>query len=81
MVSAWSVEMPLHFSNSDALYDCQVLYQMFRKFTLIGMENLVLLDFVAGACSFFVIAFGGTFIGVAFAFVVSILTRSIKYPK
>ena len=54
---------------------------MFRKFTLIGMENLVLLDYVAGACSFFVIAFGGTLIGVAFAFLVSILTRFIQNHK
>jgi sodium/hydrogen exchanger-like protein 3 len=50
---------------------------MFRKFTLIGYVNLALVDYLSGAASFLVIALGGTLIGIGFAFVVSLLTRSL----
>uniref|UniRef100_A0A915LWW2 Cation/H+ exchanger domain-containing protein n=1 Tax=Meloidogyne javanica TaxID=6303 RepID=A0A915LWW2_MELJA len=35
-----------------------VLYQMFRKFTLIGVNNLAVFDYIAGIFSFVVIALG-----------------------
>ncbi|KAL3077285.1 hypothetical protein niasHS_013274 [Heterodera schachtii] len=52
-----------------------VLYQMFRKFTLIGVDQLALADYLAGVGSFVVISFGGALTGLFFAFFVSILTR------
>uniref|UniRef100_A0A914HU55 Sodium/hydrogen exchanger n=1 Tax=Globodera rostochiensis TaxID=31243 RepID=A0A914HU55_GLORO len=44
-------------------------------FTLIGADLLALADYLAGIGSFVVISLGGTFIGLLFAFLVSILTR------
>nr|CAD2196696.1 unnamed protein product [Meloidogyne enterolobii] len=58
-----------------------VLYQMFRKFTLIGVNNLAVFDYIAGIFSFVVIALGGTLIGLFFAFFVSILTRFTSRVK
>lgn len=48
---------------------------MFRKFTLIGVDQLSLADYLAGVGSFVVISFGGALTGLFFAFFVSILTR------
>ncbi len=48
---------------------------MFKKFTLIGADRLIPVDYAAGICSFFVIALGGTIIGIAYAFVVSFITK------
>lgn len=55
-----------------------VLYQMFRKFTLIGADHLSLSDYLAGMASFAVIALGGTLIGLLFALLASILTRPFQ---
>ena len=52
-----------------------VLYQMFRKFILIGEQNLLLMDFVAGVGSFFVIALGGVIIGLSFAVLAALATK------
>lgn len=48
---------------------------MFRKFGLIGAENLVLVDCLLGILSFVVIAAGGILIGLVFALIVSLATR------
>jgi sodium/hydrogen exchanger-like protein 3 len=53
-----------------------VLYQMFRKFILIGEANLRPTDFIAGIGSFLVIALGGIAIGLAFALLASLATKS-----
>ncbi len=54
-----------------------VLYRMLGKFSQLAEErgSLVLRDYVAGALSFGVIAFGGVAIGVVFALLVSLVTR------
>ncbi|VDK49796.1 unnamed protein product [Gongylonema pulchrum] len=54
-----------------------VLYQMFRKFVLIGADNLVPIDYVAGGISFFVIGLGGAAIGTFYAFIVSFITKLV----
>lgn len=50
---------------------------MLRKFVLIGTENLIPVDFVAGGLSFFPISFGGVFMGIIFAILVSLLTKCV----
>ncbi|TKR93984.1 hypothetical protein L596_008342 [Steinernema carpocapsae] len=52
-----------------------VLYQMFKKFVLIGEDNLDPVDYAAGGLSFIVIGLGGILIGMAFAFAVSFITK------
>ncbi|VDN05549.1 unnamed protein product [Thelazia callipaeda] len=52
-----------------------VLYRMFRKFVMIGADKLIMIDYVAGCVSFFVIGLGGTAIGLFYAFVVSFITK------
>nr|CAD2176022.1 unnamed protein product [Meloidogyne enterolobii] len=52
-----------------------VLYQMFRKFLLIGIDNLSFWHFIAGCASFLIISFGGLFIGLLFAIVASLATK------
>ncbi|VDM91452.1 unnamed protein product [Litomosoides sigmodontis] len=52
-----------------------VLYQMFRKFVLIGRDKLIPIDYFAGGVSFFVIGLGGTAIGLFYAFIVSFITK------
>ncbi|CAK5022457.1 unnamed protein product [Meloidogyne enterolobii] len=52
-----------------------VLYQMFRKFLLIGIDNLSFWHFIAGCASFLIISIGGLFIGILFAIVASLATK------
>uniref|UniRef100_A0A0N4Z1Z9 Sodium/hydrogen exchanger n=1 Tax=Parastrongyloides trichosuri TaxID=131310 RepID=A0A0N4Z1Z9_PARTI len=52
-----------------------VLYQMFKQFIIIGTNNVTPIDYIKGTISFPVIAFGGTTIGIIFAFIVSLLTK------
>jgi len=52
-----------------------VLYVMFKKFTDIGEDNLIAIDFIAAGGSFFVIAIGGVFIGLVYAILVSLITK------
>uniref|UniRef100_A0A914Z9U9 Sodium/hydrogen exchanger n=1 Tax=Panagrolaimus superbus TaxID=310955 RepID=A0A914Z9U9_9BILA len=52
-----------------------VLYLMFKKFNDIGEENVIYIDYIAGGCSFFVIALGGVLIGIVFALIVSFITK------
>uniref|UniRef100_A0AC35F8Q9 Sodium/hydrogen exchanger n=2 Tax=Panagrolaimus sp. PS1159 TaxID=55785 RepID=A0AC35F8Q9_9BILA len=52
-----------------------VLYLMFKKFNDIGEENMTFIDYSAGGLSFFVIALGGVFIGICFAFIASFVTK------
>ncbi|EJW71031.1 hypothetical protein WUBG_18063 [Wuchereria bancrofti] len=48
---------------------------MFRKFVLIGKDKLIPIDYFSGGISFFVIGFGGTAIGLFYAFIVSFITK------
>jgi len=42
----------------------EVLYRMFEKFSVIGMENIVAVDVIKGVVSFVVVLVGSTLIGV-----------------
>ncbi|PAV58005.1 hypothetical protein WR25_13949 isoform B [Diploscapter pachys] len=52
-----------------------VLYQMFKAFAIIGSDNLTIGDYASGSVSFIVVAVGGAFIGVFFAFITSLVTK------
>uniref|UniRef100_A0A914YMK6 Sodium/hydrogen exchanger n=1 Tax=Panagrolaimus superbus TaxID=310955 RepID=A0A914YMK6_9BILA len=52
-----------------------VLYFMFKNFNNIGIENLTFNDYASAGASFFVIIFGGLFIGLFFAVCCSFITK------
>ncbi|MBN3311139.1 SL9A3 protein, partial [Amia calva] len=52
-----------------------VLYNVFDSFVSIGGENINAAEIVKGVVSFFVVAFGGSLVGVVFAILLSLLTR------
>ncbi|KAL8165820.1 UNVERIFIED_CONTAM: Sodium/hydrogen exchanger 3, partial [Gekko kuhli] len=58
-----------------------VLYNVFDSFVAIGAENVTGVDCVKGIVSFFVVSVGGTLIGVAFAFLLSLVTRFTKHVQ
>ncbi|XP_064215970.1 sodium/hydrogen exchanger 3 isoform X2 [Tribolium castaneum] len=52
-----------------------VLYHLFESYTEMGLENIVYQDIVAGLASFFVVALGGTVIGVIWGLGTGYVTR------
>ncbi|XP_019364689.1 PREDICTED: sodium/hydrogen exchanger 3 [Gavialis gangeticus] len=58
-----------------------VLYNVFESFVAIGAENVTGVDCVKGIVSFFVVSLGGTLVGVAFAFLLSLVTRFTKHVR
>lgn len=59
----------------------QVLYHMFEGYTEMGMENILAIDYMAGVASFFVIALGGTFMGVIWGFAAAFVSRFTHHVK
>ncbi|KAM6449319.1 sodium/hydrogen exchanger 3 isoform 2-T2 [Liasis olivaceus] len=58
-----------------------VLYNVFESFVSIGAENVTGVDCIKGIVSFFVVSLGGTFIGIMFAFLLSLVTRFTKHVR
>ncbi|XP_067856631.1 sodium/hydrogen exchanger 3.1 [Heptranchias perlo] len=58
-----------------------VLYNVFASFVQVGAENINGLDYFKGIVSFFVVSLGGTAVGIAFAFVLSLVTRFTKHVR
>ncbi|XP_077154855.1 sodium/hydrogen exchanger 3 isoform X2 [Ranitomeya variabilis] len=56
-----------------------VLYNVFDSFVSIGGENVTGVDCVKGVVSFFVVSIGGTLVGIAFAYLLSLVTRFTKH--
>lgn len=52
-----------------------VLYNMFETYTEMGMDKIIYTDLLAGFASFFVVALGGTVIGVVWGFATGFVTR------
>jgi solute carrier family 9 (sodium/hydrogen exchanger), member 3 len=52
-----------------------VFYRVFVSFSEMGINNIILNDVVLGVTSFFIVAFGGIFIGLAFAILGSLSTK------
>lgn len=52
-----------------------VLYHMFESYSEMGSDKIVYMDVVAGCGNFFVVAIGGTVIGVIWGFATGFVTR------
>ena len=57
------------------LWPLQVLYHMFESYTEMGPNNILYTDVLAGFASFFVVALGGTIIGILWGFLTGLVTR------
>ncbi|KAK2887477.1 hypothetical protein Q8A67_015705 [Cirrhinus molitorella] len=55
-----------------------VLYNVFDAFVSLGGPKINAAEIIKGIVSFFVVAFGGSFLGVVFAVLISMLTRITK---
>ncbi|XP_003802056.1 sodium/hydrogen exchanger 3 isoform X3 [Otolemur garnettii] len=58
-----------------------VLYDVFTSFVALGSDQVTGVDCVKGIVSFFVVSLGGTLLGVAFAFLLSLVTRFTKHVR
>ncbi|KAJ1529603.1 hypothetical protein ONE63_006371 [Megalurothrips usitatus] len=52
-----------------------VLYHMFESYTEMGPTNIMATDLLSGFASFFVVALGGTVIGIVWGFATGLVTR------
>lgn len=52
-----------------------VLYHMFESYSEMGLSNILYTDILSGVASFFVVALGGTIIGVIWGFATGFVTR------
>ncbi|XP_065577785.1 probable Na(+)/H(+) antiporter nhx-9 isoform X2 [Artemia franciscana] len=58
-----------------------VLYNMFDSYTAMGIENIKYTDLLAGVASFFVVAIGGTIIGIIWGFLTAFVTRFTNHVR
>ncbi|XP_052234182.1 sodium/hydrogen exchanger 3-like isoform X1 [Dreissena polymorpha] len=58
-----------------------VLYHMMEGFIELGEDNIIAIDVVTGIGSFFIIALGGTLIGVLFGFFGGFITKYTDHVK
>ncbi|KAJ8922415.1 hypothetical protein NQ315_004361 [Exocentrus adspersus] len=52
-----------------------VLYHLFESYTEMGLENILYVDLISGLLNFFVVAIGGTVIGVMWGIATALVTR------
>lgn len=58
-----------------------VMYHMFEAYNEIGTANIEVIDIVSGVASFFVVALGGTIIGVIWGFLTGLVTRFTDHVR
>lgn len=58
-----------------------VMYHMFESYNEIGTANIEVIDIVSGVASFFVVALGGTIIGVIWGFLTGLVTRFTDHVR
>ncbi|XP_062707279.1 sodium/hydrogen exchanger 3 isoform X4 [Aedes albopictus] len=58
-----------------------VMYHMFESYNEIGANNIEVVDIVSGVASFFVVALGGTIIGVIWGFLTGLVTRFTDHVR
>ena len=54
---------------------------MFDSYTAMGIENIKQTDLLAGVASFFVVAIGGTIIGIIWGFLTAFVTRFTNHVR
>ncbi|XP_055640834.1 sodium/hydrogen exchanger 3 isoform X12 [Toxorhynchites rutilus septentrionalis] len=58
-----------------------VMYHMFESYNEIGSSQIQVIDIVSGVASFFVVALGGTIIGVIWGFLTGLVTRFTDHVR
>uniref|UniRef100_A0A1L8DUV4 Sodium/hydrogen exchanger n=2 Tax=Nyssomyia neivai TaxID=330878 RepID=A0A1L8DUV4_9DIPT len=58
-----------------------VVYHMMDSYSEMGISNIQAVDIVSGVASFFVVAVGGTFIGVIWGFLTGLVTRFTDHVR
>uniref|UniRef100_A0A182NBC3 Sodium/hydrogen exchanger n=1 Tax=Anopheles dirus TaxID=7168 RepID=A0A182NBC3_9DIPT len=58
-----------------------VMYHMFEVYNEIGAGEIIAVDIVSGIASFFVVALGGTIIGVIWGFLTGLVTRFTDHVR
>ncbi|XP_053677726.1 sodium/hydrogen exchanger 3 [Anopheles nili] len=58
-----------------------VMYHMFEVYNEIGANDIIAVDIVSGIGSFFVVALGGTIIGVIWGFLTGLVTRFTDHVR
>uniref|UniRef100_A0AAG5DUY8 Sodium/hydrogen exchanger n=1 Tax=Anopheles atroparvus TaxID=41427 RepID=A0AAG5DUY8_ANOAO len=58
-----------------------VMYHMFEVYNEIGASQIIAVDIVSGIASFFVVALGGTIIGVIWGFLTGLVTRFTDHVR
>nr|XP_040238461.2 sodium/hydrogen exchanger 3 isoform X3 [Anopheles coluzzii] len=58
-----------------------VMYHMFEVYNEIGASEIIAVDIVSGIASFFVVALGGTIIGVIWGFLTGLVTRFTDHVR
>uniref|UniRef100_A0A182MH77 Sodium/hydrogen exchanger n=1 Tax=Anopheles culicifacies TaxID=139723 RepID=A0A182MH77_9DIPT len=58
-----------------------VMYHMFEVYNKIGVDEIIAVDIVSGIASFFVVALGGTIIGVIWGFLTGLVTRFTDHVR
>lgn len=58
-----------------------VLYHMFESYNSIGISNIQIVDIASGVASFFVVAIGGTIIGIIWGFLTGLVTRFTDHVR
>lgn len=86
VVSFPSTDITHLFAQSSSFTDYffsngQVLYHMFEGYTEMGAENILPIDLFAGLASFFVIALGGTLMGVIWGFAAAFVSRFTHHVR
>lgn len=52
-----------------------VLYNMFENYSEMGLENIIYTDILSGVLNFFIVALGGTVIGILWGFATGFVTK------
>lgn len=58
-----------------------VIYHMCESYNTIGAANIIVVDYLNGVASFFVVALGGTIIGVIWGFLTGMATRFTDHVR
>ncbi|KFM62766.1 Sodium/hydrogen exchanger 3, partial [Stegodyphus mimosarum] len=58
-----------------------VLYHMFEGYAEMGPKNIITVDYLAGVASFFVVAVGGTIVGILWGLLAAFVSRFTHHVR